>query len=74
MVHLIIEYFDPKLLYLFANNTFILVPGIKITAMLAWVRRNGWTLNFGAPSMSALKFLSHVVIELQLRMWEWMRY
>ena len=22
MVHLIIEYFDPKLLYLFANNTF----------------------------------------------------
>ena len=63
MVHLIIEYFDPKLLYLFVNNTFVLVAGIEITAMLTWVRRNGWALKFGAPSMNALKFLSPVVIE-----------
>jgi hypothetical protein len=57
--------------FYFPNITFI---GIEITAMLAWVLRNGWTLNFGTPSMTAFKFLSHVVIELQLCMWEWMRY
>ena len=57
--------------FYFPNITCI---GIEITAMLAWVLRNGWTLNFGTPSMTAFKFLSHVVIELQLCMWEWMQY
>lgn len=51
-----------------------LVVGIKIIAMWAWVRRNGWILNCGTLQRVVLKYWSHAVTKLPQLIWERMRY